>query len=137
MIKNNYDLFRLWGAVLIGTFDPDVMKMSLFVFVVDFDDLAQASDIRIERRVESCLPLLNAGFEPRVSDIKSPADWMPADKPTKLLRIKLKAPSNSALRLNHHQKFKTSYNRFIEVAGRGEKSERRQTRQKVLNCSKF
>ena len=37
------------------------------------------------------LPLLNAGFEPtRVSDIKSPADWMSADKPTELSRIKLK-----------------------------------------------
>ena len=31
--------------------------------------------------------------------------------------------------------FKTSYCRFIDVAGRGEKSERRRTRQKVLNCS--
>ena len=29
-------------------------------------------------------------FEPRVSDTKSPADWMPADKPTELSRIKLK-----------------------------------------------
>ena len=33
--------------------------------------------------------------------------------------------------------FKTSYSRFIDVAGRGEKYERRRTRQKVLNCSKF
>ena len=33
--------------------------------------------------------------------------------------------------------FKTSYSRFIDMAGRGEKSERRRTRQKVLNCSKF
>ena len=33
--------------------------------------------------------------------------------------------------------FKTSYSRFIDVAGRGEKSERRRTQQKVLNCSKF
>ena len=33
--------------------------------------------------------------------------------------------------------FKKSYSRFIEVAGRGEKSERRRTRHKVLNCSKF
>ena len=32
---------------------------------------------------------------------------------------------------------KTSYSRFIDVVGRGEKSERRQTRKKVLNCSKF
>ena len=43
------------------------------------------------RKETSCLPLLNAGFEPiRVSDTKSPADWMPADKPTELSRIKLK-----------------------------------------------
>ena len=33
--------------------------------------------------------------------------------------------------------FKTSYSWFIDMAGRGEKSERRWTRQKVLNCSKF
>ena len=32
--------------------------------------------------------------------------------------------------------FKTSYSRFIDVAGRGEKLERRRTWQKVLNCSK-
>ena len=67
----------------------------------------------------------------------------------------LKARSHSALRLDHGQtrqkvvsreaddvvrvdvEFKTSYSRFIDVAGRGEKSERRRTRQKVLNCSKF
>ena len=35
-------------------------------------------------------PLLNAGFEPKVFDTNSPADWMPADKPTELLRIQLK-----------------------------------------------
>ena len=55
--------------------------------VVNFYVLAQASDIRIER---SCLPLLNAGFEPKVSDTNSPAEWMHADKPTELSRIKLK-----------------------------------------------
>ena len=33
--------------------------------------------------------------------------------------------------------FKTSYSRFIEVAGSRKKSERRRTRQIVLNCSKF
>ena len=36
----------------------------------------------------SCLPLLNAGFEPKVSDTYSPADWMLANKPIELLRIK-------------------------------------------------
>ena len=29
-----------------------------------------------------------AGFEPKVSDTYSPTDWMPADKPTELSRIK-------------------------------------------------
>ena len=33
--------------------------------------------------------------------------------------------------------FKTSYSRCIDVAGRGEKSERRRTWQKVLNCFKI
>ena len=42
------------------------------------------------RKETSCLPLLNAGFEPNVSDTYSPADWMPADKPTELSKIKLK-----------------------------------------------
>ena len=38
-----------------------------------------------------------AGFEPiRVSDTKSPADWMLADKPTELLRIKLKNLNSTA-----------------------------------------
>ena len=32
----------------------------------------------------------NAGFEPRVSDTYSPAEWITADKPTELSRIKLK-----------------------------------------------
>ena len=40
---------------------------------------------------------LNAGFEPiRVSDTKSPADWMPADKSTELSRIKLKILNSTA-----------------------------------------
>ena len=41
------------------------------------------------RKETSCVPLLNAGFEPGVPDTKSPADWMLADKPTELSRIKL------------------------------------------------
>ena len=36
------------------------------------------------------VPLQNAGMEPAVQDTKSPADWMLADKPTELSRIKLK-----------------------------------------------
>ena len=42
------------------------------------------------RKETSCVPLQNAGFEPRVPDTKSPADWMLADKPTELSRIKQK-----------------------------------------------
>ena len=42
------------------------------------------------RKETSCVPLQNAGFEPGVPDTKSPADWMLADKPTELSRIKLK-----------------------------------------------
>ena len=42
------------------------------------------------RKETNCVPLLNAGFEPGVPDTKSPADWMLADKPTELSRIKLK-----------------------------------------------
>ena len=38
----------------------------------------------------SCLLLLNAGFEPRVSGTESPADWILADKPIELSRVKLK-----------------------------------------------
>ena len=42
------------------------------------------------RKETSCVPLLNAGFEAGVPDTKSPADWMLADKPTELSRIKQK-----------------------------------------------
>ena len=88
----------------------------IYIFVVvNFDALAQTGDIQIEtrqvvflcrmqdlnpgshtpnrhqnRKETSCVPLQNAGFEPRVPDTKSPADWMLADKPTELSRIKLK-----------------------------------------------
>ena len=44
----------------------------------------------------SCLPLLNAGFQPWVPETKSPADWMPADKPTELSRIKVKNLNSTA-----------------------------------------
>ena len=42
------------------------------------------------RKETSCVPLLNAGFEPGAPETKSPADWMLTDKPTELSRIKLK-----------------------------------------------
>ena len=76
--------------------DPTVswlshLALAIYIFVVvNFDALAQASVIQIELRPRSCVPLLNAGFEPGVLDTKSRADWMLADKPTELSRIKLK-----------------------------------------------
>ena len=43
------------------------------------------------RKETNFLPLLNGGFgTQRVSETQSSADWMPADKPTELSRIKLK-----------------------------------------------
>ena len=48
------------------------------------------------RKETSCVPLLNAGFEPGIPDTKSPADWMLADKPTELSRIKLKNLNSTA-----------------------------------------
>ena len=48
-----------------------------------------------ESKREKLLPLLNAGFEPKVVDTYSQADWMPADKPTELSRIKLKLELDS------------------------------------------
>ena len=60
------------------------------------------------RKETSCLPLLNAGFEPRVSDTKSPADWMPADKPTELSRIKLKTLTwQAVLMISEHSALST------------------------------
>ena len=58
------------------------------MFVVNFDDVAGKR--HSNRKETSCLLLLNAVFEPGVWDTKSPADWMPADKPTGISRIKLK-----------------------------------------------
>ena len=56
---------------------------------VHFDALAQTD--RFSNRMEtSCLPLLNAGIEPRVFEIESPADLMPPDELTEPPRIKLK-----------------------------------------------
>ena len=42
------------------------------------------------RKETSCVPLLNVGFEPGTPDTKSPREWMLADKPAELPRIKLK-----------------------------------------------
>ena len=67
-----------------------------YIFVVvNFDALAQASDIQIERRqvVFLCwMQNLNPGSH---ADTKSLADWMLADKPTELSRIKQKLELDS------------------------------------------
>ena len=67
-------------------------------------------EVILNQKEPSCVPLLNAGFESRVSGTESPADWMPTDKPTELLRIKLKTwnqlqnPTAEVLKL-HLQNF--------------------------------
>ena len=66
------------------------LALAIYMFVVNFDSLAQASDIRIERRqvVVFCwMQDSNTGCQ--TPNRKQP-DWMPADKPTELPRIKLK-----------------------------------------------
>ena len=49
-----------------------------------------------ESKRDKLFPLLNAGFEHKVSDTYSPADWKPADKRTELSRIKLKNLNSTA-----------------------------------------
>ena len=119
--KNLNSTARPYDQRAFSPLDPNVswpshLALAIYIFVVvNFDALAQASDIQIEtrqvvflcrmhnfnpgshkpnrqqnRKETSCVPLQNTGFEPRVPDTKSPADWMLADKPTELSRIKLK-----------------------------------------------
>ena len=126
--KNLNSTARPYDQRAFSALDPNVswlshLALAIYIFVVvNFDALAQASDIQIERRQvvflcrmqdlnprsqkpnrqqnrkeTSCVPLQNAGFEPRVPDTKSPADWMLADKPTELSRIKLKTWTDWAI----------------------------------------
>ena len=48
------------------------------------------------RKETSCVPLLKAGFEPETPDTNLPAEWVLADKPTELSRIKLKNLNSTA-----------------------------------------
>ena len=102
------------------------LALAIYIFVVvNFDALAQASDFRIERRyIHTCIHTyllllismlwhMQAIYESkgdklsssaegrirtqRVSDTYSPADGMPADKPTELSRIKLKTWTRQAV----------------------------------------
>ena len=74
------------------------LALAIYIFVVvNFDALAQASDFRIERRQDK----LSSSAESRIrtqeiSDTYSPADWMPADKPTEPSRITLKNVNSTA-----------------------------------------
>ena len=92
--KNLNSTARPYDQRAFSPLDPTVswlshLALAIYIFVVvNFDALAQASDIQIERR--QVVFLCWARFEPGAPDTKSPADWMLADKPTELSRIKLK-----------------------------------------------
>ena len=93
-IKLELDSLSLWSASIQPTWPH-----SRLAFAPGSGDIhvcccyfrCSGTNKRYSNRKEtSCLPLLRAGFEPiRVSDTKSPADWMTTDKPTELSRIKL------------------------------------------------
>ena len=74
----------------------------IYIYVVNFDALAQASDFRCRIRTQ------------RVSRTESPADWMSADKPTELSRIKLKT-WNSIARPYDQRAFIQTYTIHIHV----------------------
>ena len=92
--KNLYSTTRPYDQRAFSPLDPTVswfshLALAIYIFiVVNFDALAQSSDFQIERRqvVFLCwMQDLNPG-----PVTKWPADWMLADKPTELSRIKLK-----------------------------------------------
>ena len=81
-----------------GRWRGALMFSSICLWINDWVNTREAGDLRryrayydvtVMRKETSCLPLLNTGFEPRVSGTESPADWMSADKPTELLKTKL------------------------------------------------
>ena len=100
--KNLNYTARPYDQRAFSPLDPTVswlsnLALAIYIFVVvNFDALAQASDIS-NRKETSCVPLLNAGFEPGAPDTKSPADWMLTDKLTELSRIKLKTGTRQPL----------------------------------------
>ena len=102
--KNLNSTARPYYQRAFSPLDPTVswvshLALAIYIFVVvNFNALAQASDIQIERRQVVFL-LLKAGFEPGAPDTKSPADWMLADKPTELSRIKLKTWTQQPVRM--------------------------------------
>ena len=93
--KNLNSTARPYDQRACSPLDPTVswlshLALAIYIFVVvNFDALAQGKRYS-NRKETSCVSLQNAGFELGVPETKSPADWMLADKPTELSRIKLK-----------------------------------------------
>ena len=93
--KNLNSTARPYDQRAFSPLDPTVswlshLALAIYIFVVvNFDALAQASDFRIERRQVVFL-CWEQDSNPGTPDTYSPADWMLADKPTELSRIKLK-----------------------------------------------
>ena len=72
------------------------LALAIYIFVVvNFDALEQASDFRIKRRQLVFLCWMQDSNPD--SETQFSADWMPADKPTELLRIKLKNLNSTAV----------------------------------------
>ena len=104
--KLELDSPSLWSASIQPTWPHCQLTFApgsgdIHFVVVNFDALAQASDIQIERRqvVFLCrMQDLNPGSQ-MLWHTKSPADWMLADKPTELSRIKLKTWTRQPVRM--------------------------------------
>ena len=78
------------------------LSLAMYIFVVvNFDVLSQASDFRIGRRQAVFLCWMQIWTQRVVSETQSPADWMPANKPTELSRIKLKTWTRLPVHTHH------------------------------------
>ena len=92
--KNLNSMAGPYDQRAFSTLDPTVSWLShldLAIYICCCQFRCSGTGKRYSNRKEtSCVPLQNAGFEAWVPDTKSPADWMLADKPTELSRIKLK-----------------------------------------------
>ena len=98
--KNLNSTARPYDQRAVSPLDPTVswllhLALAIYIFVVvNFDAMAQASDIQIERRQVVFLCWMQ-DLNPGTPDTKSPADWMLTDKPTELSRIKQKLELDS------------------------------------------
>ena len=98
MLKHRQALFKSKGGKLCSSAECRIwlshLALAFYIFVVKYwcclFRCSGTGKRYSNRKKTSCVPLLNAGFEPGNPDTKSPADWMLADKPTELSRIKLK-----------------------------------------------